>query len=68
MKEYEQSQKRVKELTTILVRVEHEKPLPADFLDIAAGRIYNLDSVEDVTASLIDEKALQNLIDIAYGK
>jgi len=67
MKEYEQIQKRVKELTTIMLRVEHKKPVP-DLLDKIAGRAYTIDGVDDVTATLVDEKALQKLIDLAYGK
>ncbi len=43
----------------LLLKVEHTKPIP-DLTDIAAGRVYCLDRVDDVTASLIDERdALQ---------
>lgn len=35
----------------ILLKVETEKPV-SDLLDKAAGRVYTLDGVKDVTASL----------------
>lgn len=43
----------------LLLKVEHTKPI-SDLTDIAAGCVYTLDKVNDVTASLIDERdALQ---------
>ena len=37
-------------ITHILLRIEHTKPLP-DLLDLAAGRVYTLSGVSDVTAA-----------------
>lgn len=37
--------------TTILMTIEHSKPIP-DLTDIAAGRVYTLDGVKDVTATI----------------
>ena len=58
-------------ITTIMLRIEHKKPVP-DLLDKIAGRAYTIDGVDDVTASLageeVDGKAMQTLIDLAYGK
>ena len=58
-------------ITTIILRIEHKKPVP-DLLDKIAGRAYTIDGVDDVTATLageeIDGKAMQTLIDLAYGK
>ena len=54
-----------------MLRIEHKKPVP-DLLDKIAGRAYTIDGVDDVTASLegeeVDGKAMQTLIDLAYGK
>ena len=44
----------------LLLKVEHTKPIP-DLTDIAAGRVYCLDRVDDVTASLIDERQAKML-------
>ena len=58
-------------ITTVMLRIEHKKPVP-DLLDKIAGRAYTIDGVDDVTASLegeeVDGKAMQTLIDLAYGK
>ena len=71
LKDYEASQKRVKELTTIILRVETDKPV-ADLLDKIAGRAYTIDGVADVTANSVDSdaaaKVVSQLIDLAYGK
>lgn len=37
--------------TTILLTVEHSKPLP-DLTHVAAGRVWTLDGVTDVTAAI----------------
>lgn len=39
--------------TYILLKVEHSKPIP-ELTDLAAGRIYTMDKVEDVTAMLVN--------------
>lgn len=44
----------------LLLKLEHTKPIP-DLTDIAAGRVYTLDRVNDVTASLIDERQAKML-------
>jgi hypothetical protein len=44
--------------TTYLLTVTHTKPLPAEFTDLAAGRIYTLDCVDDVDAKLVGVLAL----------
>ena len=58
-------------ITTVMLRIEHKNPVP-DLLDKIAGRAYTIDGVDDVTASLAGEegdgKAMQTLIDLAYGK
>lgn len=41
-------------ITTILLTVTHTKPLP-DLTDMAAGRVYCLDGVEDVTADVVND-------------
>jgi hypothetical protein len=37
-------------ITTVMLRIEHKKPVP-DLLDKIAGRAYTIDGVDDVTAS-----------------
>lgn len=37
--------------TVLIMTIEHRKPIP-DLTDIAAGRVYTLDGVNDVTASI----------------
>lgn len=41
--------------TAILLTIEHSKPIP-DLTDIAAGRVYTLDGVSDVTAAIQDDR------------
>lgn len=36
--------------TTLVLVIEHTKPIP-ELLKLVEGRVYNLDKVEDVTAS-----------------
>jgi len=56
-------------ITTITMKIEHTKPIP-DLLDKAAGRVYSMDGVEDVTVTDCGEFAetMRKLIDLAYGK
>jgi hypothetical protein len=37
--------------TTLIMVIEHSKPIP-DLTDIAAGRVYTLSGVKDVTATI----------------
>lgn len=37
--------------TVVVMTIEHSKPIP-DLTDIAAGRVYSLDGVSDVTATI----------------
>lgn len=41
--------------TVLIMTIEHRKPIP-DLTDIAAGRVYTLDGVTDVTAAIQDER------------
>lgn len=41
--------------TYILLKIDHKAPIP-DLTDLAAGRVYTMNNVEDVTATLMDEK------------
>ena len=54
-------------ITTIVLRIEHKKPVP-DLLDKIAGRAYTIDGVDDVTASLFltpgQNEALENFKEI----
>lgn len=38
-------------ITTITLTLTHAKQLRPDILDIVAGRAYNIDGIDDVTAS-----------------
>lgn len=42
--------------TYILLKVEHSKPIP-ELSDIAAGRVYTLNNVDDVTAIKLTEES-----------
>lgn len=42
------------QVTYILLKVEHSKPIE-NLTDFAAGRLYTLDKVNDVTAIVLDE-------------
>lgn len=46
----------------LLLKVEHSKPIP-DLTDIAAGRLYCLDRVDDVTARLMEPRDAVALIE-----
>lgn len=46
--------------TYILLKIEHSKPIPS-LTDIAAGRLYTLDKVEDVTAMIVSEESAHHL-------
>lgn len=39
--------------TVLIITVQHSKPLP-ELTDLAAVRIYTLQGVEDVTATLVE--------------
>jgi hypothetical protein len=42
------------QVTYILLKIEHSAPIP-ELTDLAAGRVYTMNHVEDVTATLLDE-------------
>lgn len=46
--------------TYILLRVEHSKPIP-DLTDIAAGRLYTYNNVENVTAQAVTAEAAHSM-------
>lgn len=46
--------------TYLLLKIEHTKDIP-DLTDIAAGPVYTLDKVEDVTASLLTQEQVSSL-------
>jgi hypothetical protein len=46
--------------TYLLLKIEHTKDIQ-DLTDIAAGRVYTLDKVEDVTASLLTQEQVSCL-------
>ena len=55
-------------ITTIMLRIEHKKPLHPDFIDIAAGRVYTIDKVDDVTVSLVSTPELLEKREKALAK
>jgi hypothetical protein len=46
--------------TYLLLKIEHTKDIQ-DLTDIAAGRVYTLDKVEDVAASLLTQEQVSSL-------
>ena len=46
--------------TYVLLKIEHSKPIP-DLTDIAAGRLYTYNNVENVTAQVVTAEAAQSL-------
>lgn len=46
--------------TTILMVIEHRKPIP-DLTDFAAGRVFTLDGVSDVTATIQDDASIAKM-------
>lgn len=46
--------------TYILIQIKQSKPIQ-DLLDKAAGRIYTMDGVEDVTATLLSPEQVEQL-------
>lgn len=49
------------QVTYILLKAEHPKPIP-ELTDLAAGRVYTMNSVEDVTATVIDEETAKTTL------
>lgn len=48
------------QVTYILLKVEHSKPI-ADLTDIAAGRLYTYNNVENVTAMVVTAEAAHSM-------
>ena len=52
--------------TTILMTIEHRKPIP-DLTDFAAARVYTLDGVTDVTAAIQPERTERQIYEAAIA-
>lgn len=46
--------------TVLIITIEHSEPIP-DLLDLAAGRIYTMNAIEDVTAVIATHESLEML-------
>lgn len=52
----------IMQTTYIILKIDHKAPIP-DLTDLAAGRVYTMNNVEDVTAILMtDDKESHELI------